>query len=682
MKAFGRRPKLSCKRFVLFPLFLTGFTGFGTVRAEPLQLSLLTESEYLGEVPTIVTASRMPQLQSDAPAAVTVIDSELIRASGARNIVDLLRFVPGFQVGYFNSSQPVVTYHGLSDQYPRHMQVLVDGRSVYSPIFRGAFWSDLTIAIEDIERIEVIRGPNTVTYGSNAFFGVINIITRHAAQQKGTYTKVAAGNNGIRDATFRQVWNAGEQNFRLTAGWRQDSGFKTRNDDVETKFVNFTGDLRMSSRDTLEIDMGVNKNSYIEDFIQTSVLPIIPSSKDVTAYYEQIRWRNAGGQSQEFSLQFFHQYRDQKLDAVTEPFDLSDFNYGVGTIVAQSNFNATEERYDIDFQHNVQATDNLQLVWGLGHRRDEMQSESFFNDDIVRVNEVQRLFSNFEWRATDKLIVNAGVLVEDSDVAGRDTSPRVAINYHFTPKHTIRTSVSHATRMPSLVEEEGNQQFTLMGNLLNQVLLGTADLVTEKIATDELAYLGVLDRFNLSWGLRIYRDLITRRITETEIPVAELVNEHSAYSYVNDGKVEVRGQELELEYRPNEDWRVLFNYAHMKADAYGFHPDQYPLAQRISTIERSVPRYSTNAVVIYRFQPQWEVCLMAGRVASMEWLGDGSYIDRPQNRVDLNLAREFHFGNATSRLALTIQHAEGRYIDFRGYNIGDTRYYLTFDTQF
>jgi iron complex outermembrane receptor protein len=664
----------------VFAAFICVAAGLKAARAEEMLLSLLTESEYLGEVPTIVTASRMPQLQSEAPAAVTVIDSEMIRASGARNIVDLLRFVPGFQIGSFNSSQPVVTYHGLADQYPRHMQVLVDGRSVYSPIFRGAFWSDLSIDIDDIERIEVIRGPNSVTYGSNAFFGVINIITRDISQQQGFYIKGAAGNNGIRDATARYAWRTGEQNFRLTGGWREDSGFETRSDDVQAKYLNFTGDLRFSQRDTLEIDLGVNENSYIEDFSETD-LPISPTARDVISNYQQLRWRNAAGQSQEFSIQLFHNHREQKLEVVTDPILVPP----LGEIEAPLAYNAIEDRYDFEFQHNVQASDPLQLVWGLGTRLDEMQSVTFFGDSQVRENRVHRLFSNIEWHVTEKLIINTGAIYEDSDVAGRDVSPRLAVNYHLSWGDTVRASISRATRMPSLVEQEGNQRFTynheIFGEILfDQNILGIGGLVTEKITTKEIAYLGRVNSINLTWGLRFYRDLIHNRITEIRIPIVELSLEGETFTFVNNGEVRVDGVELEADYKPTEKWRILFNYARMDAEVYGFNPG-YSFAQRDTTIERSVPEYSVNGTAVYQFIPQWQTSIMAGRVATMEWLGDGDYIGG-QNRVDLNLVRQFLGTDSVSSLALTVQWAGGKYTDFRYENITDTRYFVTYDTQF
>jgi iron complex outermembrane receptor protein len=118
-------------------------------------------------------------VQSDAPGAVSIIDRAMISASGARNIHELFRLVPGFQVGMHTGNQPLVGYHGLSDEAPRRMLVQVDGRSVYSPYFiAGVEWNQIGVDIDDIERIEVFRGSNSATYGSNAFLGVANIITR------------------------------------------------------------------------------------------------------------------------------------------------------------------------------------------------------------------------------------------------------------------------------------------------------------------------------------------------------------------------------------------------------------------------------------------------------------------------------------------------------------------------
>jgi len=182
------------------------------------------EDLYFGSLPVVATVSRLPQPLRDAPGSVTVIDREMIRASGARGISDLLRLVPGFQVTPLNTEAPRVVYHGLSDEeYSPRVQVLIDGRSQYSPLFRGGVnWNTLPVAIEDIERIEVVRGSNSAAFGSNAFLGVINIITQDASQARGASFGVNHGNQGVRDERVRLGGQVAGADVRLTVRQQSD----------------------------------------------------------------------------------------------------------------------------------------------------------------------------------------------------------------------------------------------------------------------------------------------------------------------------------------------------------------------------------------------------------------------------------------------------------------------------
>ena len=147
---------------------------------------LTTEDAFFSDLPVVASVSRLPQRLADAPTSVTVIDREMIKASGARELSDVFRLVPGFQTHPNNTDSARVTYHGLTDEeFSPRVQVLVDGRSLYSPLFRnGVNWALIPVALDDIERIEVVRGTNAVSYGSNAFLGVINIITLDPALAK------------------------------------------------------------------------------------------------------------------------------------------------------------------------------------------------------------------------------------------------------------------------------------------------------------------------------------------------------------------------------------------------------------------------------------------------------------------------------------------------------------------
>ncbi len=203
--------------------------------AEP---PVLSEEEFLAELPVVLTASRLAQPQAEAPASVSVIDRQMIEASGARNLSEVLRLVPGFQVEFESGHRHVVGYHGLADEFSRRLQVLIDGRSVYLPSFGGVSWSDLPVSLDDIERIEVIRGPNAVTYGANSFLAIINITTRHSAAERGSFVRATVGSNDIRDGVLRVAGGESDVSYRLTMGYQQDNGYGQHNDSRQITFMN------------------------------------------------------------------------------------------------------------------------------------------------------------------------------------------------------------------------------------------------------------------------------------------------------------------------------------------------------------------------------------------------------------------------------------------------------------
>ena len=177
------------------------------------------------ELPTVLSATRLKQAPAEVPGSMTVLDRELIRASGARSIPELLRLVPGMHLGYRRGNQANLNYHGTNVTEARRLQVLVDGRSVYRSGLATVDWAELALAIEDIDRIEVFRGPNTAAYGANALMGVINIVTRLPLDDHGTTLSFTRGNRGVQD------WYASHSSGDLTHNWRlslsqqRDDGF-------------------------------------------------------------------------------------------------------------------------------------------------------------------------------------------------------------------------------------------------------------------------------------------------------------------------------------------------------------------------------------------------------------------------------------------------------------------------
>ncbi|WP_185266640.1 TonB-dependent receptor plug domain-containing protein [Halopseudomonas xiamenensis] len=225
------------------------------------------------ELPVVLTATRLKQPPAEVPGSMTVLDRQLIRASGARSIPELLRLVPGMHIGYRRGNQINVNYHGTNVTEARRLQVLVDGRSVYRPGLATVDWAELALAIEDIDHIVVFRGPNTAAYGANALMGVVNIVTRLPLAEHGTTLKYTGGDRGVRD------WYASHSGGSLLHGWRlslsgqQDDGFdhddsgSDYRDSLRASRFNLRHAWQLSPRQSLDWQLAASeasRQSYYE----------------------------------------------------------------------------------------------------------------------------------------------------------------------------------------------------------------------------------------------------------------------------------------------------------------------------------------------------------------------------------------------------------------------------------
>ncbi len=253
------------------------------------------------DVPQVLTATRLKQSPAEVPGSMTVLDRDLIKASGARDIPELMRLVPGMMVGYLSGNQATVNYHGTNVTEARRLQVLVDGRSMYRPGLATVDWSDIPVAIEDIDRIEVFRGPNAVSYGANALMGVINILTRHPADSQGTRLKYTAGQNGVRDWYASQGIHDRSGDYRLSLSGQEDDGFdhdqfdRDYRDGRRLNRFNLVASHNLDLRNSLDWQLaakeGTNQRPYSYEPIFGDIAPGDDNS-DLTArdYAGSMRW--------------------------------------------------------------------------------------------------------------------------------------------------------------------------------------------------------------------------------------------------------------------------------------------------------------------------------------------------------------------------------------------------------
>ncbi len=653
--------------------------------AEP-ETTRTPEEIFFQDVPVVLSATRLSQPVSESPAAITVIDREMIEASGAIEIPDLFKLVPGFQVGHANNASDgpiiVVTYHGLSDRYARRMQVLVDGRSVYTPLFGGVQWNDLPLAIEDIERIEVIRGPNGVTYGANAFAAIINIITRDPQLDHGTQASITRGDIGTRKTFLRHGGETGNLNYRVTAAQQEDDGIIPTPDDKRSTLLTFRGDYRIDARDSLDIQLGYNTGPRGKgDGSNTNPL----REENVKSAFEQMRWRRVISPDEELNLQLYHNYHHisdtYQTALLSTIFSSAPPFFGRPDQRLTVSGDTTSERLDLELSHTLRPWHSLRLVWGSELRLDRVASEAWFGTSNYLGNRLRRLFANAEWKFSPDWILNAGAMYEHNSMTGGEVSPRLAINHHLNRHHTLRGGVTRAYRTPSLYEQRADTNYRFPdGGVIDRLYKTDARISPEEITSYELGYHGEFPVSKLSLDFRVYRDTVRNIIAlaSNDSSVSDLVG-NGGSTFRNEGHAEISGADLQLEYRPSPRTRLFLAYAHANQEGR--------VRSKISPVEysntlHSTPTETTNLMVLHKFPNNIEASANYRIVTDMEFLGGGTEPTRNYTTGDLRLAWKFRSGDIRGQMAMTVQNITGAHFDFDDSAVLDTRYLYTLSLEF
>jgi len=565
-----------------------------------------SESAFFEELPVVLSASRLPQSLANTPGAVTVLDRELIRATGYRDIARLLRLVPGFTVPQSRGHAYHPSYRGLAADYPNRMQVLIDGRSVYTPYFIGGVdWAGLALTIDEIERIEVLRGSNSATYGSNAFLGVVNIVTRHSAQGRGGSVRAAAGNTEIRDFGFHHAGRRGDLSYRVSGEYLSDTGFRDSIDDRRGATVTFRADYRLRGDEELTLAAGLHEGSRGFGFLGTVGNANGEREASYTTGFAQLRWRRQLGAGSELSIGYYHnrERTHEAWNATAPPF----------FPVIPVDFDRNSVRDNLDLQHIIGLSPALRIVWGAELRRDALESKRLFATTGEDSQSVARLYGNAEWRALDSLVLNAGAMLEKYSGRSARLAPRLFANWHVAENHTLRAGGSRAYRAPSFFEEHGDMRFSVGGILLQQNFTPPGSLRPERIDAREVGYLGRFPAWHGTLDVRIYRDRIHDFIADRGVPSPlvppPLLTPATAMTFNSPNAIRSRGAEAELRVRPFASTDLLLGLARMH------------LSGAPGTLDRSAPRNSGFLAWIQRYPGRFASTLIVYRSGGYQWGG-------------------------------------------------------------
>lgn len=508
------------------------------------------------EMPEVLTAARLRQSQLDTPASVTVIEADTIAALGFKDIEEIFRLVPGMLVGYHSGvgeKAPSVSYHGTNAPEHRRLQVLIDGRSVFKPGLARVEWVDIPLAVEDIARIEVIRGPNSAAYGANSYLGTINILTKHPQDEKSTTVKLTAGTRNVQDAYVNIASNLFGTDVRWTFGSKQKSGFDVldngdnNRDDIEAVYSTLRTYTQLSPLANMQLQAGYKTGTNEQRRLYESLISY-NTEEDIDAedYYFWSKFSVDLSSSQSAHLQLYTQKfnRTIKWDACFPGAFIGSPEPALCGLFDKSLY---ETKTEVEYQHTSIWNPSFRTVSGARVRLDEFESESY-NDGYSK-NTNTSVFANGEVKFAKMLTLNVGGMYEEDNLNGSYFAPRLAFNLHMTDKDTLRLIYSEAIRSPDLYEQNGQLVFNVKNIRLPDgapqddgiLEYGTveSELDFERIYSHEISYFGLYPSLSAQLDVKLFYDNLTGLISESLEHDKEITNSNQLHQSGIEGQFKV-----------------------------------------------------------------------------------------------------------------------------------------------
>lgn len=646
----------------------------------------VTEIDLYADVDVIKTGTRLQQPVMQVPASVTVINRQMIEASGATQIPQLLRLVPGFLNYSVSGNQFGVSSRALSPDFPGHLEVMVDGRSVYQPTLSTVIWTSLGIAIEDIDHIEVIRGSNTAAYGSNAFLGAINIVTIDTLTAPDISLRSLHGSINTQEYSGRYTGSVDDFSYSVSFLSQRNSGFErfdepksgpwpthTRKDDLDNQQFRWQGLYTPSLNDELDITLGFGKDRV--KLPENDVRGY--HNRQFDSHYQHVRWTHRLDNG-DVQLSFYHNYLHIEDDTVlgllstlaevppaaipvafpgqTDEVLLGDIRDGVS------------ERYHLELQRTFDINQQLRMVWGGAYRVDRLGSQFLLGHDDIIDEEQYQLFSNLEWHFLPDWRANFGLMVERNAIVGAFASPRAALNYQLSPNHMLRTSITAGKRTPSLLSVYQNTVITFAdGTPIDQIIGNTGSADEESLNVLEVGYLGQFLNGDLTLDLKLFKEqLRDARYDAEEKGVGDIDDERRVWRNGLDWNN--KGAELQVRYQPDDQWLMSWQYAYI--DIEGELPDD----TSPKDIGTHIPKHNTSLLLAYRPVPAWQLSGVIYHTSEMEWTG-GDEVDEI-TRLDLRLARDLNIAGWRGKVEIIAHNVTDDYLDYDKENIFERRLLL------
>ncbi len=619
--------------------------GFATAQSgdpEPsVNLDELSLEELMGVDVVVTSASRHEESLSDTAAAVYVITHEDIERSGATSIPEVLRLAPGVDVARLDSNRWAVSIRGFNDQFANKLLVLIDGRSVYTPLFSGTFWDVQDVPLQDIERIEVIRGPGGPLWGANAVNGIINIITKHSSETAGGLVSATVGDADRAIGYVRFGETSENSSWRLWTKYldRAEPHTKSGGGDADWSLgrVGFRSDRKLTERDDFTV-----QGDFYEGRLDNEYQPIAApppqysfsgeARSDVVGGSLQSGWTREFAERNELRLGVYADYSERDVFLYSEqrtnlgvelhrrlPWGAHDVTVGAALRVTRAD-----------------STDRFALSMN-SPERTISRASLFFQDQIIL--------------QPDRWELTLGARLEHEDVVGAYAQPSARLLFTPDERQTWWCALSRAVRTPSQIEQDMQLVAAIIPGPPDQYVtyFGDRDVEPETMEAVELGYrVRPTDRISLDAALyyQRYDDLVQFR---QGAPVMSGPDVVIPFAPVNAGEADSYGFELSGEWLARQDTRVSLAWTVQEIDV---HPGSGSSAAD-SAAEGTSPSSQVRLHVQHDFNSKWRADVLLWRVERLDtgdipayWRLDANLHRRISDRGSLSVGVQnvFHDG--------------------------------------
>ena len=589
----------------------------------------------------------------DVTAAVYVLSSEDIRKSGATNVPDMLRLVPGVSVAQVDANIWMISIRGFSSQYANKLQVLIDGRSIYSPAFSGVFWDQIGLTPDEIERIEVIRGSDGSLWGSNAVNGIINIVTKNSADTQGGFYQEGFSTHNAGDHYVRFGGSHGDDTFRFSArstrfGQSQANTYPTK-DSTESNWFNFRSDHKFSDTKSLS----VTSSYYSARLGQSTTIPTLANPNQIVDTKLPVSDFNVSASL--VSQQSKKEVSEFKLSYTRSDRKQPEFGIGLSSL-------------DLGYNRSSKIDENRSAFYGASFRQVELvatDSPLLTATPSASKPMTFSAYGQFEMDLGPKTQFTIGSTLENNPYSGLEFQPSARLLFRKSPTESQWISLSRAVRTPSPAETMANlllAQSIDPNTGLPIIVVGQANSnfksesvvsaeagwrkqVNEKVLIDTTTF------YNSYTNLRSYEFLSNQVVSGPPTYI------DSMYIVRNERRANTYGIETNVNARMSDDWNLTGNISYMDDHFWLAPGSTNPLPITGTDGSGSVPKWQANLRSSWNLSDATDFSLSGYYVGANKVYGLASYT-RLDGKLEFRLSDNGTL-SLTGQNLLSPSHLEG-----------------------